>query len=248
MKSRPKTGLVRTSPTRHEVTGTASAAPQPRANGIEDHIALEIDTLYDAPVKREKPKLGAVIRSIRTKRGWTLKQMSEAVDITMSTLSKIERGKLTLSYDKLHQLSDSLGISLSELFAPDASLAPQDAPPITARRSVDTLDKALHVVTGNCENFFLCTDLRKKQMVPLVCRVKARSLDEFGPLSRHRGEEFVYVLEGSVTVVTEFYNDFVLNTGECMYFDSSMAHAYLIAPDFKSATILSVSSSEPSHT
>ena len=243
MKSRPKTGLVRTSPTRHEVSGTASAAPPPRANGIEDHIALEIDTLYDAPVKREKPKLGSVIRNIRTKRGWTLKQMSEAVNITVPTLSKIERGKLTLSYEKLQQLSDSLGISLSELFAPDQSSAAPGAS-ITARRSIDTLDKALQIATGNCENFFLCTDLRQKQMVPLVCRLKARSLDDLGPLSRHRGEEFVYVLEGNVTVVTEFYRDFALNTGECMYFDSSMAHGFLIAPGFENATILSVSTSK----
>lgn len=236
---------MRTSLSRREVSGTTSASPQSRVSGFADRVAFGIDTPYRATKRQERPQLGSVIRNIRAKRGWTLKQMSEAVDITVSTLSKIERGKLTLSYDKLQQLSDSLGISLSELFAPDQSAASPDAP-ITGRRSVDTLDKAFQVVTGNCENFFLCTDLRQKLMVPLVCRLKARSLDELGPLSHHRGEEFVYVLEGSVTVVTEFYSDFVLNAGECMYFDSSMAHGYLIAPGFDDATILSVSTSERS--
>jgi transcriptional regulator with XRE-family HTH domain len=242
MTSRPRANLVRTSSSHREVSETVSASAQPHAKRAADRVALKTDPFYSATTRREKPKLGLVIRDIRTKRGWTLKQMSEAVDITVPTLSKIERGKLTLSYEKLHHLSDSLGISLSELFAPEPS-SPVPGASITARRSVDRLDKALHVVTGNCENFFLCTDLRQKEMVPLVCRIKARSLDDHGPLSRHRGEEFVYVLEGSVTVVTEFYVDFVLNVGECMYFDSSMAHGYLIAPGYENAAILSVSTS-----
>jgi transcriptional regulator with XRE-family HTH domain len=193
-------------------------------------------------MNQEKPQLGTVLRNIRVERGWTLKQMSDVVDITVSTLSKIERGKLTLSYDKLQQLSDSLGISFADLFYSGHPAASADVP-ITARRSVDTQDKAVRIETGNGENFYLCTDLRQKQMIPLVCHVKARSLEDFGPLSRHRGEEFVYVLEGSVTVVTEFYSDFILNVGECMYFDSSMAHAYLIAPGFDNATILSIGTS-----
>ncbi|MBB5685688.1 helix-turn-helix domain-containing protein [Sphingobium boeckii] len=194
-------------------------------------------------MNKDKPQLGSIIRNLRSERGWTLKQMSEAVDITMSTLSKIERGQLTLSYDKLQQVSDSLGISLSDLFAPNRNWVAADAP-VTGRRAIDTLEKALRVNTNNGDIFYLCTELRQKQMVPLVCQVKARNLDEFGPLSHHRGEEFVYVLEGSVNVVTEFYSDFILNQGECMYFDSSMAHAYLIAPGFETASILSVGMSD----
>lgn len=193
----------------------------------------------------ERPQLGTVIRNIRAKRGWTLKEMSDAVNITVSTLSKIERGKLTLSYDKLQKLSEDLDIDLSELFARDPIGEPDidtglPAQPIVGRRSLDTLDKALFVPTRNADSFYLCTDLRKKKMVPVIVHVKARTMSEFGPLSRHKGEEFIYVIRGSVLVVTEFYSDFIMDEGECMYFDSEMAHAFLIAPECDGATILSV--------
>ena len=56
------------------------------------------------------PTLGSVMRSLRTRNAWTLKEMSERVDIPVSTLSKVEHDRLTLTYDKLQQLSRRLGL------------------------------------------------------------------------------------------------------------------------------------------
>src|SRR5687768_1011993 len=61
--------------------------------------------------------LGSVIRSIRTRNGWTLKEMSARSGIPMSTLSKVEHDRLTLTYDKLLQLSQRLSLRISDLFA-----------------------------------------------------------------------------------------------------------------------------------
>jgi hypothetical protein len=60
------------------------------------------------------------------------------------------------------------------------------------RRSLGTLEGAIHVDSRNYEYFFLCPELRKKRMIPLVARVRARTLEEFGELVRHSGEEFFY--------------------------------------------------------
>ena len=43
--------------------------------------------------------------------------MSERTSIPVSTLSKVEHDRLTLTYDKLVQLSQRLNIRISELFA-----------------------------------------------------------------------------------------------------------------------------------
>ncbi len=43
--------------------------------------------------------------------------MSEKSRIPLSTLSKVEHDRLTLTYDKLYQVSQRLGIPISELFA-----------------------------------------------------------------------------------------------------------------------------------
>lgn len=47
--------------------------------------------------------------------------MSERTDIPVSTLSKVEHDRLTLTYDKLLQVSHGLKIPLSELLADPAA-------------------------------------------------------------------------------------------------------------------------------
>jgi transcriptional regulator with XRE-family HTH domain len=63
-----------------------------------------------------RASLGSVLFRLRTRRHWTLREMSEKTGIPISTLSKVERDRATLTYDKLQQLSASLGVRLSELF------------------------------------------------------------------------------------------------------------------------------------
>jgi hypothetical protein len=39
---------------------------------------------------------------------------------------------------------------------------------------------------------YFCTDLIGKKMVPIVAEVRARTLEELGPLLRHAGEEYFW--------------------------------------------------------
>ena len=64
--------------------------------------------------------------------------MSERTGIPLSTLAKVEHDRLTLTYDKLLQLSQRLNLRMSDLFS-EADAA-SDAP-ITARRSIGRLDR-----------------------------------------------------------------------------------------------------------
>jgi transcriptional regulator with XRE-family HTH domain len=190
-------------------------------------------------MKRDKPTLGSLLRSLRARNGWTLKEMSDRTGIPFSTLSKVEHDRLTLTYDKLQQLSERLHIRMSDLFAePDASTLP-----VMARRSVGTIDTSVQVSTKNYDYFYLCPELRRKRMLPIVTRIRAKSIEAFGELVRHAGEEFIYVLEGRVTVHTEFYDPVTLGPGEAIYIDSNMGHAYVVADDCDEAVILGACSS-----
>ncbi|MBV5259169.1 helix-turn-helix domain-containing protein [Synechococcus moorigangaii CMS01] len=185
--------------------------------------------------------LGQVVRAIRQRNGWTLKEMSERSGIPLSTLSKIEHDRLTLTYDKLLQLSQRLNIPLSDLFSvPAQESAPATAGPVTGRRAKGTLDTGMRVETDNYDYFYLCTELRKKSMIPIFTKVRARSVEEFGELIRHGGEEFIFVLEGRVEVHTEFYDPVVLEKWESFYLDSSMGHAYLVGEGCDEALIVGV--------
>ena len=189
----------------------------------------------------QQPSLGQLVRRLRESHGWTLKEMSEHSGIPVSTLSKVEHDRLTLTYDKLQQLGDRLGMRMSELFAqgePDSGRA------VTARRSVGRKDESLEVETQRYDYFYLCTELRRKAMVPLLISVKTRTLEEFGELSRHPGEEFVYVVSGTIEVHTEFYDPVTLGVGESMYLDSTMGHGFLLAPGSDEALVVNVASAE----
>jgi hypothetical protein len=80
-------------------------------------------------------------------------------------------------------------------------------------------------------------------MIPILTRIRAKSAQEFGELVRHSGEEYIYVLEGGIKVLTEFYDPVALNVGESIYIDSNMGHAYVTADGCDEATVLGVCSS-----
>ncbi len=186
------------------------------------------------------PTLGALLKGLRSREGWTLKQMSEKSGIPVSTLSKIEHDRLSLTYDKLQELSRRLGMRMSELFAEGSDDTAQS---VTARRSIGDIEQSVRVETPNYDYHYLCTELRRKRMVPVISKIRAHSAEEFGDLVRHTGEEFIYVLSGTVVVRTEFYDPVSLRPGQCIYIDSTMGHAYLAAKNCHEAEVLAVMSS-----
>jgi transcriptional regulator with XRE-family HTH domain len=185
------------------------------------------------------PTLGRILRDLRNHRGWTLKEMSERSGIPVSTLSKVEHDRLTLTYDKLLQLSQKLRIRISDLFA--ESEAGDEG--VTARRSIGRQEDAVRVTTPNYDYYYLCTELRRKRMIPIITVIRAKSLSEFGDLVRHSGEEYIHVLEGNIIVHTEFYDPVAVHAGEGIYIDSNMGHAYVAGDGCDEATVLGICSS-----
>ena len=188
----------------------------------------------------DAPTLGKVLRDLRAREGWTLKEMSAQSGIPVSTLSKVEHDRLTLTYDKLQQLSRRLGMRMADLFAEDEAEAPVA---VTARRSFGEIDRAIRVETPNYDYYYLCTELRRKRMIPVVTKIRAKTSKQFGDLVRHSGEEFIYVLKGRIVVKSEFYDPVVLEEGQSIYIDSTMGHAYLVAEGCDEAEVLGVMSS-----
>lgn len=182
-------------------------------------------------------KLGENLKSLRQRQGWTLQEVSRQTGVAVSTLSKVENDQMSLTYDKLLQISEGLGLSLAEFLAADE---PEVAG--LARRSVNRKEEGLRQTTPNYDYLYLSTDITRKRMVPVLTRIRARTLDDFGPLLKHSGEEFIFVVEGAIEVHTEHYQPIRLETGESTYIDSDMGHAYITVSK-KDALVLGVCSS-----
>ena len=87
------------------------------------------------------------------------------------------------------------------------------------------------------------SELRKKRMIPILTKIRAKTVEEFGSLIYHSGEEYTYVLEGRVEVHTEFYEPVTLEVGQSIYLDSKMGHAYLAGEGCEEATVIALCSS-----
>lgn len=188
--------------------------------------------------------LGESLRRIRKERGMTLIEAGERSGMPMSTISKIENNKMSLTYDKLQKICKALEVDISELFSGDpAAGKAAPAPGGSGRRSINRRGTGYAINTPNYSHLYPAADLLNKRSVPIIAEIHARSLAEFGELIRHPGEEFAIVLEGTVDLYTDLYAPARLETGDSIYFDSGMAHAY-IAVGEGTCRVLSVCTSD----
>jgi transcriptional regulator with XRE-family HTH domain len=200
--------------------------------------------MNETAVAEDTPsQLGQCLKAARQTRGLTLKQVAERTGMALSTLSKVENGLMSLTYDKLLQLTAGLKMDIAELFGP-AVPPPDPSRAVTARRSISRAGQGQVVNTRFYTYTYQCTDLIGKRMVPMITEVRARTLEEFGPLLRHSGEEYFLVTRGTIAVHTEFYAPEILHEGDGIYLDSTMGHAYLNAGDAESAQGVCLCTSE----
>lgn len=178
-----------------------------------------------------KPDAGApgeTIRALRQRVGLTLNEVSERTGLAVSTLSKLERGHVSLSYDKLALLSRGLGVDMAELLAPAPHAKSTQGGGL---RVIHRAGEGQLVETLSYRQTYLATELLNKRFTPLIAELRARTMEafiaEFGDFIRHPGQEFVYVLEGEVEFHSERYAPARLKAGDSVYFDSEMGHAYL---------------------
>lgn len=171
--------------------------------------------------------LGPRLKKLRRAQRLTLSELASRSDVAISTISKIENGALSPTLDKVQRLASGLNLTIAELIGEGA--APSTDPAPNSRLMAARQDDGIVIDTQNYEYRYLCSELKGKRMMPIRARIKARSVEDFGTLERHGGEEFLIVLEGSVVVHTEFYAPVTLNRGESIYLDSTMGHAYLNA-------------------
>ncbi|MEP7243908.1 MAG: XRE family transcriptional regulator [Gammaproteobacteria bacterium] len=169
---------------------------------------------------------GAALKSLRKSNRWTLLDVSNRTGIPPSTLSRIENDQISPTYDLLLKLSKGLSIDLSQLLSM-ASRTPGEGSDQPGRRSVNRSGDGQAIDMLNHTVRYLSNDLLKKQITPLLCEYRARSLEEFGEFMRHEGEEFLYVIDGELELHTECYAPLLLRAGESIYFDSRMGHAYI---------------------
>lgn len=173
--------------------------------------------------------MGERVRQLRTDRAMTLARLAEHSGISVSTLSKLENGQTGLSLDNVIRLSAAFGMPVSILI--------NEQGPAGGSYSVARADDPFSHGVNQLEFKVLHDDLPGQRNIFWQVRVKSHSLEAFGALRSHPGEEFFYVLSGEVALHLEGEAPIVLKVGDSVQFDSAIGHAY-VSRSRKDALIL----------
>lgn len=187
--------------------------------------------LAEARGRNRRADIGVALKTIRLDNGWTLAEVAERTGFSISTLSKVENGKQELSYTRLMKLGQGLGVDIARLLTRSAYTAPAKSGIAPGARAVTRAGSTTVVKDDVYAHICHAADLLQRSLHPMITEVHARSIEEFGELRSHPGEEFSIVIEGAVDLYSEEYAPVRLETGDSIYFDSGTAHAFVAAAE-----------------
>lgn len=168
--------------------------------------------------------LGSQIRNLRNQKGYTLERVSQLTGLSKPHLSQIENDIVSPPIATLLKISAALGVKIGYFFRD----APSDSRIVVTRREERTQVKqglkseAFSNIGYRYE--LLANQFVDKYMEPFVVYMEARDQNNM-IYNNHRGEEFVFVLEGTLEFRCED-QIITLYEEDSLYFDARLPHAY----------------------
>lgn len=163
-----------------------------------------------------KEDVGKKIKELRNSKDLTLKQLSEKSDLSISFLSQVERGIASIAVTSLEKIAKVLDTDLSYFFP---------TPKKHEASIVRSYEQEVFSVEESRIYQRLGNDLDGKVLEPmLISLFPCQSTEEIAPYS-HEGEEFVYALEGILTVFVDSQK-FQLNPGDSLHISSTIPHEW----------------------
>lgn len=154
------------------------------------------------------------LRVLRQKRQMTLDALAAQSDLDKSYISRVERGKKSPSLATLMRLSQSLGVTVGELFG--GSVGSEDIQVVRSGERVTVSP------TGSGAPYLEAIGIQSDKLSTFVLHPKAES-QAIGHGSVHTGEECVYVLKGEVEVAFESRTE-RLSAQDCVHFPGIVPH------------------------
>jgi transcriptional regulator with XRE-family HTH domain len=172
--------------------------------------------------------IGARLKDLRTQNALTQQELADRAELTKGFISQIERNLTSPSISTLTDILQCLGSSLPEFFT-------DDAPEQIVFRQDDYFTKEDTELKHQIE--WLVPNAQKNSMEPIRITLKpgGRSALE----KPHAGEEFGYVLEGSIRI-TLGKRTYGVQKGETFYFSAARDH--VIEAGKRGAILLWISS------
>jgi transcriptional regulator with XRE-family HTH domain len=200
----------------------------------------------------EYADMGDRLRQARLARGLSLRRLAEVVGVSPSLISQVETGRAKPSVNTLYALASELGISLDSLLFVDAR-PPGAAEPAEAAEAAeaqngiadvdlphDPVQRAasrstIRLGSGVVWERLTSASIRNVDFLHVTYEVGGESSPSEA-FQRHTGQEWGYVLAGTLTVRIGF-DEYVLQPGDAISFDSATPHRLFNAGDVPATAV-----------
>lgn len=179
------------------------------------------------PMPDAPSDLGPRLRAIRVARGIGLRELARRLDLSPSSISQIETGKIGPSVRTLYALASEFGVTVDEVLfdaPPVATADDQSSSAVEPGLAVQRADErpTIQLNSGvRWERLMFWGDEDVEFLEAVYEPGGASSPDD--ALVRHNGHEFGHVLSGTLRVIVGF-DEYVLGPGDSITFPSTTPH------------------------
>ncbi|AWZ49416.1 helix-turn-helix domain-containing protein [Hathewaya limosa] len=159
--------------------------------------------------------IGSKIKELRNNRKLTLKELSAQTNLSIGFLSQLERGLTTIAIDSLEKIATVLGVDLSYFF---------NIPRENKGSILRSYEKEVfQIVQSKFIVYHLSNDIENRDLLPRIYEILPEEGTENLTSYQHDGEEFVYVLEGILTLYLD-NTKYELYPGDSSHYESKFIH------------------------
>lgn len=159
--------------------------------------------------------IGKRVKELRIQKHLTLKELAGQTGLSTGFLSQLERGLTNIATDSLTKIAVALGVELAFFFSRTNN---------NRKAVLRSYEKEVfQVVNSRFIHYHLTNEFAGRQLLPrLIELLPLNSSEDIKPYG-HAGEEFIYVLEGTLTL---FINDeqIEMYPGDSAHYNSTIIH------------------------
>jgi transcriptional regulator with XRE-family HTH domain len=230
--------------------GEVAAAAQKGAPARRSSRRAQVTELTSGSHNRAHKLIGSRLRTARLRSGLGVRELSRQLDISASSISQIELGRIVPSVSTLYALTNALNVSMDSLFVGEGEEVAEVAEPEPGTASLTDKPATVHLPpvppgpeASEHERYFVlrrhnrrAIDLERGVRWELLTPLPepgAEFLEVVYPAGsessanneaiRHNGRDYCLVLEGELGVQIGF-EQYELSPGDSMAFDGTIPH------------------------
>lgn len=162
-------------------------------------------------------RIGFLLKNRRVESGLSIRELSIKSGVAAGTISQIETGKTSPNLVSVYSLCETLNFPISALFIQD------DTDRVKLVRKNERTSFVRNTSNGESIVESLVTKGESHMWGGIIDMPAGTNSGDY---YYHGGEEFVFMLEGSITFSLDQVGNYILETGDTLYYPNEIGHRW----------------------